>query len=216
MTSKNPNNVRTLLRLVLVALGFLALPHLAFAQTAYKRIPTQYVAALGDKNLNSGTGAENWGLWAVDPGPRGVKLRDYETLVGVEGGVAPAGWRFDGADWWLEEHGLLMEKPVFPIAAGKYVVSGAREVTAVLTIHPKGPDGTQKWELDQGASLYDVTHLRCRAARYTPESANSCSPAKAQVASLPVPPGEAMPVVAGCKAEDFQVLIVIGMVEAAN
>lgn len=206
-------STRRLLHLALFALSFFLLPHFATAGTDYKRIPTQYVAALGDKNLNSGSGAENWGLWAIDPSPRGVKLRDYETLVGAQGGVAPAGWRFDAADWWLEEHGLLMEKPVFPIPAGKYVVSGAREVTAVLTIHPKGADGTQKWELDQGASLYDVTHLRCRAARYTPESVNSCSPAKAQVASIPVPPGEAMPVVSGCKAEDFQVLIVIGMVE---
>ena len=207
--------IRRLWGVAFFAISLFAIPHLAIAGTDYKRIPTQYVAALGDKNLNSGTGAENWGLWPLDPGPRGVKLRDYETLVGAEGGVAPAGWRFDAADWWLEEHGLLMEKPVFPIPAGKYVVSGAREVTAVLTIHPKGVDGSQKWELDQGASLYDVTHLRCRAARYTPESANSCSPAKAQVASIPVPPGEAMPMVSGCKAEDFQVLIVIGMVEGS-
>jgi hypothetical protein len=215
MNTHLPKMLKRLSQIALLALCWFLPSQLASAETAYKRIPTQYIAALGDKMLNSGTGAEHWGLWAIDPGPRGVKLRDYETLVGVEGSVAPAGWKFDGGEWWLEEHGLLMENPVFPIPAGKYVVSGAREVTAVLTIHPKGADGTQKWELDQGASLYDVTHLRCRAARYTPESANSCSPAKAQVASIPVPPGEAMPAVAGCKAEDFQVLIVIGMVEGS-
>lgn len=213
MVSKFPQTGKRVLDCFLAMLCIFALSNAATAQTTYKRIPTQYVAALGDKNLNSGTGAENWGLWAVDPGPRGVALKNYEALVGAEGSVAPAGWKFDGDEWWLEEHGLLMEKPVFPIPAGKYVVSGGREVTAVLTIHPKGADGTQKWELDQGASLYDVTHLRCRAARYTPESANSCSPDKAKVASIPVPPGEAMPEVSGCKAEDFQVLIVIGMVE---
>ena len=130
-------------------------------------IPTQYVAALGDPRSNSGTGAEAWGLWAVDPGPRGVRLSKYETLKAA-GGVAPAKWTFDGSDWWLEEHGLIMERPSFPIAAGKYVVTGGREVTAVLTIHPKGDDGVQRWELNDNATLYDVTHLRCRAARYSP------------------------------------------------
>lgn len=215
MTAHLPQTIKRFFQSAFLVLCWLLPSPVAIAETAYRRIATQYIAALGDKNLNSGTGAEKWGLWAVDPGPRGVKLRDYETLVGVEGGVAPAGWRFDSGEWWLEEHGLLMEKPAFPIPAGKYVVSGAREVTAVLTIHPKGADSTQKWELDKGASLYDVTHLRCRAARYTPESANSCSPTKAQVATIPVPPGEAMPMVSGCKAEDFQVLIVIGMVEGS-
>ncbi|MFO0701061.1 MAG: hypothetical protein U0236_17705 [Nitrospira sp.] len=28
--------------------------------------------------------------------------------------------------------------------------------------------GDRRWELDQGATLYDVTHLACRSARYTP------------------------------------------------
>lgn len=183
----------------------------ASAETAFKRIPTQYIAALGDKGANSGTGAEKWGLWPVDPGPRGVRLNSYEQLKAA-GGVAPANWQFNGSDWWLEEHGLLMEQPQFPIIPGKYVVTGDRDVTAVLTVHPKGADNVQHWELDKGASLYDVTHLRCRAARYTPISQNSCSPAKAQVGSIPVAPAEAMPNVEGCNKQDYQVLIVIGMV----
>jgi hypothetical protein len=184
----------------------------ASAETAFKRIPTQYIAALGDKGATSGTGAETWGLWPVDPGPRGVRLTSYEALKAA-GGVAPANWQFNGSDWWLEEHGLLMEQPQFPVVPGKYVVTGDREITAVLTVHPKGKDNVQRWELDKGATLYDVTHLRCRAARYTPVSENACSPAKAQVASIPVAPGEAMPNVEGCKKQDYQVLIVIGMVE---
>ena len=43
-------------------------------------IPKQYMAALVvDKNAATamhGTGADQWGLWMVDPGPRGVLLQD--------------------------------------------------------------------------------------------------------------------------------------------
>jgi hypothetical protein len=53
--------------------------------------------------------------------------------------------------------------------------------------------------------------LRCRSARYTPASANSCSPAKAAMTAFPVAPGESMPPVEGCKKQDYEVLIVIGM-----
>ncbi len=183
----------------------------AGAETVIKRIPTQYIAVLGDPTANSGIGAETWGLWRVDPGPRGVELGDYETLK-AGGGVAPAQWTFDGADWWLEEHGLIMEQPMFPIPVGRYVVTGGREMTAILTIHPKGADGVQHWELDNGATIHDVTHLRCRSARYTPAAgANSCSPAKAQQMSFPVAPGGPMPPVDGCHKQDYDVLIVIGM-----
>ena len=183
----------------------------ALAETAYKLIPTQYIAALGDPGSKSGTGAEAWGLWAVDPGPRGVRLSSYETLK-ADGGVAPAKWTFDSSDWWLEEHGLIMEQPSFPVPEGKYVVTGGREKTAVLTIYPKSADGTQRWELSDNATIYDVTHLRCRAARYSPAAdENSCSPEKAQQASFPVTPGAAMPPVEGCNKQDYQVLIVVGM-----
>jgi hypothetical protein len=147
----------------------------------------------------------------VDPGPRGVRLSSYETLKAA-GGVAPAAWTFDGSDWWLEEHGLIMEQPRFPLAPGKYVVTGDRQVQAVLTVHPKGDDGVQRWELSDNATLYDVTHLRCRAARYSPASAeNSCSPDKAQQSAFPVVPGATMPPVEGCNKQDYQVLIVIGI-----
>lgn len=180
-------------------------------ETVFKSIPTQFIAALGDPDATSGTGAESWGLWPQDPGPRGVMLSDYESLK-AQGGVAPAQWKFDASNWWLEEHGLIMEQPTFPIPPGKYVVTGGREVTAVLTIHPKGGDGIQHWELDKGATLHDVTHLRCRSARYIPATgANSCSPAKAQMSAFPVAPGGPMPPVEGCDKQDYQVLIVIGM-----
>jgi len=193
----------------LLAMGLLLLSGPVGADTVIKPISTQFIAALGDPGASAGGGAETWGLWREDPGPRGVRLSSFEALKAD--GVAPAQWRFDRSDWWLEEHGLIMEQPEFPLPPGKYVVTGGREVTAVLTVHPKGDDGAQHWELDNGATLYDVTHLRCRSARYTPASANSCSPAKAAMTAFPVAPGESMPPVEGCKKQDYEVLIVIGM-----
>jgi hypothetical protein len=179
--------------------------------TKFQRVPTQYIAALGDPGSNSGGGAQTWGLWLLDPGPRGVGLNSYGRLKDA-GGVAPAGWKFDATDWWLEEHGLIMEAPDFPLAPRKYVVTGDRDVTAVLTIHPPDKNGDMRWELDKGASLYDVTHLGCRAARYRPAAGDaSCSPTNVQRTGFPVTPGAAMPVVRGCKQQDYSVLIVIGV-----
>ncbi len=46
----------------------------------------------------------------------------------------------------------------------------------MLTVHPKDKDGNQRWELADGATLYDVTHLGCRSARYRPAKAvGACS-----------------------------------------
>lgn len=202
---------RRLMGCTLLAAGLLTPPAPVEAATVLKPIPTQYIAALGAPDATSGAGAESWGLWPVDPGPRGVPLTGYETLK-AEGGVAPARWKFDGSDWWLEEHGLIMEAPQFPIPPGRYVVTGGRAVTAILTVQPKGDDGVQHWALDRGATIYDVTHLRCRSARYTPAAgADSCSPAKAPMTAFPVEPGGPMPPVAGCNKQDYAVLIVIGM-----
>jgi hypothetical protein len=180
-------------------------------QTRFQRIPTQFIAALGDPGATSGSGAQLWGLWRLDPGPRGVKLNSYDQLKEA-GGVAPARWRFDGADWWLEEHGLIMEQPDFPVPPRKYLVTGNREVTAVLTIHPADKNGDRRWELDNGATLYDVTHLACRSARYRPAAGDgSCSPANVQETAFPVAPGGVMPPVEGCKKQDYTVLFVIGV-----
>jgi hypothetical protein len=177
----------------------------------FQRIPLQFIAALGDPEATSGSGAQAWGVWPVDPGPRGVRLNRYERLQEADG-VAPAGWQFDGKDWWLEENGLIMEQPDFPLEPGQYRVTGDREVTTVLTIHPADATGDVRWELADGATLYDVTHLGCRSARYTPETDNaSCSPANAPQSAFRVAPGAAMPPVEGCAKQDYAVLFIIGV-----
>jgi hypothetical protein len=140
-----------------------------------------------------------------------VSLDEFEDLEAA-GGVAPAKWRFDSSDWWMEEHGLIMEQPEFPMPPGKYMVTGNREAKSVLTVHPMAKDGTQGWELANGATLYDVTHLRCRSARYTPaKNRGSCTPAQARQSDFPVAPGGPMPPVANCQKQDYSVLIVLGV-----
>lgn len=180
-------------------------------EATFRRIAPQFIAALGEPGATSGNNAQTWGLWRVDPGPRGVPLNLYQRLMEV-GGVAPANWKFDSRDWWLEEHGLIMEKPTFPLSAGRYLVTGDREVTSVLTVHAPDKDGHQRWELADGATLYDVTHLACRSARYTPAaSPNACSPENAPREAFRVAPGRPMPAVDGCNKQDYAVLIVIGV-----
>ena len=200
---------------VVLLVAMLALGQSALAASGgkakFQRIPTQFIAALADPGATSGGGAQSWGLWVLDPGPRGVGLGSYGRLTNT-GGIAPAGWKFDAGDWWLEEHGLIMEQPDFPVPARKYMVTGDRDVTAMLTIHPADQDGNVRWELANGATLHDVTHLGCRAGRYRPAAGGgSCSPANAQKTGFPVAPGAAMPPVAGCSKQDYAVLIVIGI-----
>ena len=196
---------------------FLALSALAAASPAraydryqFKPISTQFLAALGDPKANSGTGAETWGLWKIDPGPRGVRLDHYDELAAK--GMAPAKWPFDPTSWWLEEHGLIMEQPEPVVPAGRYIVTGDRTVETVLTIYPKDANGSQRWELADGATLYDVTHLRCRAARYTPsQGSKACTPDLTNAGRFPIPPGETMPQINGCDAQDFAVLFIVGV-----
>jgi hypothetical protein len=203
--------MRSSLQFAFVALAALSAAP-ALAETAYTPVETQYIAALGDPAAVSGTGAETWGFWPVDPGPRGVKLSAYDKLVAA-GGIAPNGWQFDAQSWWLEEHGLIMEQPEFPLPPGRYVVTGGREATVVLTIGTPDANGAQSWALDEGATIHDVTHLRCRAAHYAPEAEGaSCAPDAANRTMFPVAPGATMPAVAGCQQQDYQVLIVIGRI----
>lgn len=199
-----PNKAGMLLLLASLAAGA--------AEPKFKRVEPQYIAALGEPGAKSGSAAQAWGLWTIDPGPRGVRLGEYRRLKAANG-MAPARWRFDDEDWWLEEHGLLMEKPVFPVPAGRYRVTGGRDKIAVLTIHAPAQDGSQRWELDKGATLYDVTHLECRSGRYRPAPGSACSPERARPSAFPVAAGAAMPPVEGCVKQDYAVLIVIGVAD---
>jgi hypothetical protein len=173
----------------------------------FKRItPIQFIAALGDPKSSTGTNAfSEWGVWTVDPGPRGVRLQNAKDLEATKRG--PYGWPFDNNDWWLEEHGLIMETPDFALPSpGRYVVTGGRETTCILTVADDG-----SWSLAGGATLADVTHLPCRAARYTSkENETSCRPTKANPGNFPVKPGALMPPVSGCAKQDYAVIFVIG------
>ncbi|MCB1430289.1 MAG: hypothetical protein KDJ66_14385 [Nitratireductor sp.] len=184
----------------------------AGAEENVQRGETQYIAALGDPNARSGDNAQDWGLWAVDPGPRGVQISDLPQLA-ASGGVTDSGWKFDPSAWWLEEHGLVMEAPTFPLAAGKYVVTGGRETTSVLSVEAPDSNGKQAWSLADGANIHDVTHLRCRAALYTARNATqACMPDRATASAFPMGPGISMPSVTGCNKREYQVLIVLGRI----
>ena len=178
--------------------------------TNFVPVQVQFIAALGNQQKSSGSGASKWGIWREDPGPRGVHIAEWSHLK-LMNGLSPAGWIFDNKDWWLEEHGLIMEQPEFPLPSGKYVVTGGRETQAILTIHDNGDD----WELSDGAKLYDVTHLPCRSARYQPLD-DSASPENAKEDDFPVVPGGEMPEVNGCKKQDYWVVFVVGVEEKCS
>ena len=104
------------------------------------------------------------------------------------------------------------------------MVTGGRETQAVLTIHQDG----DTWELGEGASLHDVTHLPCRSGNQSlvksrvasgsilmtmpsPARYQGGSPASAKEDDFPVRPGGEMPGVAGCTKQDYWVLFVVAL-----
>jgi hypothetical protein len=181
------------------------------AQNKFRYIPTQYIATLASAKERSGTGAETWGLWRVDPGPIGVWLRFYQLLQKA-GNIAPAGWRFDIDDWWLDENGLIMKAPEFPMPAGKYYVTNGEDNIALLTVEEPDSDGKQAWSLSDNKSIADVTHGPCRSARYTQKNGSkTCSPKNANLNVFPLKPGEEPPYVDGCNRKKYAVLIVFAV-----
>lgn len=171
-----------------------------YTPSGFRRLPsTQFIAALGEPSASEGVMSSSapWGLWRLDPGPRGIYLRDYNN------NQLPTGWTLDPHNWWLEEHGILMEAPEFPLPSGRYLVTGGRSVTTGLTV-----DAAGGWRLDQG-TLFDVTHLPCRSARYRPQSSQG-SPASANPNDFPVFPGAPMPMVKDCSKQDYAVLFLVG------
>jgi len=169
----------------------------------YERLsPLQFIAALGDPEASSGKGAEDWGLWSTDPGPRGLRLRDYERMVNDESAVRPS-W-LDATDFFLDENAIIMPQPEYPLPPGKYLVTGARAVTTSLTIDKEG-----NWKLDEG-KLYDVTHLPCRAGRYKRSKGGEGSPLTVRRGDFPVVPGGIMPNVPGTDKQDYSVVFIVG------
>jgi len=63
----------------------------------FRRIEPQFIAALGDSAATSGNGAQLWGIWNQDPGPRACMLDHYPQLKAT--GVAPAQWKFEARFW---------------------------------------------------------------------------------------------------------------------
>ena len=114
----------------------------------FTRVPTQYIAALGDPDAYEGTGANGWGLWANDPKSSAIHIDDYDN-IDEDTGKTPAGWTFDRSCWWLSESALLMPNPV-PLPPGMYHVTGGKETAALLIVEPSG-----RWRLN-GARLRDV------------------------------------------------------------
>ncbi|MFT5258815.1 MAG: hypothetical protein ACI9J2_001136 [Saprospiraceae bacterium] len=167
----------------------------------FKRTPVHYIAALGNPMSSEGIGAETWGIWRKDPG---LLNTNNEDLV--------EDWDFDKSDWWIGENGAVMEPPSFPLPAGMYLVTGTRETTAMLTIHPIDGQGEQRWELDDDATLYDVTHLPCLSARYQPETTSVlCLPSSLPEAAFPMSSGGELPDVENCDKQDYSVLFVIAI-----
>merc|ERR1719499_931864 len=145
---------------------------------------------------NSGSGAETWGIWRDDPGDGGISLLDFSD---------PTSWTFDSKDFWMEEHGLIMRPPDEILPAGIYEVTGNREVTTTLAVEADGV-----WKLADGASLHDVTHLPCRAARYIAIE-NDASPFNADLSDFPVIPGGPMPPIRGYEKTDYSVVFVLAI-----
>ena len=197
---------------LMLATGLQPTVHASSADLSkFRPIDPQFIAALGDPGATSGNDAQSWGLWGPGPGPARLQTGPLQTIEGGRGGGAST-VEIRRCGLVARGTGLIMEKPAFSLPPGKYLVTGDRSVTTVLTIHPKDKNGNQRWELADGATLYDVTHLGCRAARYTPETVNnSCSPANVRSTGFPVTPGAAMPVVNGCRKQDYTVLIVVGL-----
>ncbi len=130
-------NVRHLLPSVsrrLLSIGSLMLAvHASGADLSKFKIllEPQYIAALGEPVATSGNSAQSWGLWSQDPA-RAVASWTATLQLKADGGVAPAQWKFDAADWWLEEHGLIIGgSSTFPLPPGRYLVTGDRKVTTV-------------------------------------------------------------------------------------
>ena len=70
-----------------------------------------------------------------------------------------------------------------------------------------------KWR--SRGTLYTVTHLPCRSARYT-GAPSDFAPSTVEAQRFPVPPGAAMPPLSGCAHRDYAVLFIVGVESSAS
>ena len=70
-----PCALRALGLLVIMATAGQSVQAASEVEPRFKQIRPQFIAALGDPGASSGGGAQAWGVWRLDPGPRGVWLR---------------------------------------------------------------------------------------------------------------------------------------------
>lgn len=176
----------------------------------------QYLAVdpgMSHRTLNDGNGARSWGIWYTDPGNTGVRFPGIPQLERT--GVAPSGWRYNPNEWWVEEHGLIMENPQ-PLPAGRYKVvwlnnqpPGTYSYTPTVELTVTGDSWTLGSAAGVRATLDDVTHRPCRSAKYTtPPGGGPCVPDHVPQQLFPITPGGPMPAVSGCDKLDYAVLFV--------
>jgi hypothetical protein len=169
-----------------------------------------YIAALADPSASEGTGAENWGLWRTDPGPIGVRLPYFDAMMEA-GGYGPTGWQLDLNDWWLDENGILMKAPDFPMPPSQFYVTNGEGSYSLLTVEQPDEAGRQAWRLSR-LTIADVTHGPCRAGRYRPTAGQgSCTPASVSDDQFPLPLGAEPPTVENCDMVEYEVLIIFGV-----
>jgi len=85
------HRMQRLMNCAIMIVGLLSLPALAQdeSEVKFKRIPTQFIAALADPNATSGSNAQSWGLWSKDPGPRGGVAKPLSIYKGC-GWIRPS------------------------------------------------------------------------------------------------------------------------------
>ena len=127
----------------------------------------------------------------------------------VEDPSAPRSAWLDEKDFFLDENAIIMPQPEYPLPPGKYLVTGARELTTGLTIEASGG-----WKLDEGRLIH-VTHMPCRAGRYRRSSGGDGSPLTVRREDFPMRPGGIMPNVPGTDKQDYSVLFIIGKQSAS-
>ena len=94
------------------------------------------------------------------------------------------------------------------------MVTNAVDNISVLTVENPDVDGNQFWRLSWGRTLGEITHLKCRSARFRPlAKGGDCSPKLADQSAFPLQPDQDPPEVANCSREVYAVPIIFAVAE---